>query len=78
MMEVCIKLFGSMLKRVPARIRTGKRNAGMAGAVVISLFPNSYCQPKLAIRRFPVKLIIFKRLQVKGLNLSDKFLFFGL
>ena len=45
---------------------------------MISLFPNSYCQPKLAMSPLPGKLIIFKRRQVNALNLADKFLFFGL
>jgi hypothetical protein len=35
-------------------VRTGKRYGGISGALVISLAPNSYCQPKLAVRRLPV------------------------
>src|SRR5918995_6336406 len=54
MIDVWIKLLGSILKTFPAHVRSGKRNGGISGAAVISLAPNSYCQPKLAVLRFPV------------------------
>jgi hypothetical protein len=67
-----------MLKSFPARLRTGKRKAGMSGALVMSLFPNSYSQPKLNRSPLLSKLIILKRRKLKFLNLLDKFVLFGL